>query len=178
MTIAATSALIGQLFARSTIGQTYQDGRRDGGGEEEAPPLLHGSDIVELSVEAPRPVEANMLLEAEALARKLAAREGLSGGEEESLREGRVVAAMVVLAAVERNRGDLDAPVNWPGGLPAPNREELAEAYRRVRQRLSGVQETREAEKALRLREQIVEYFREADFGALADEVVNPLAAA
>ncbi len=62
----------------------------------------------------------------------------LTSDEESNLREDRVYAAITVLIAMGTDTEDATLS-GWPGGLPAPTREELETAYRRLSQRLQNI---------------------------------------
>ena len=128
-------------------------------------------DVVELSAAAPKPLSQSQLAGALSAGGELAS---LSNGDTASastmgqLRESRVQAALAVLCAANV---DPESSQNfWPGGLPSPSPAEIKEAYRRLSQKLTAGEgvSSEDSEQLKAKRIELIENFRDADFGSLA----------
>lgn len=146
--IQATTSLIGQWSG--TGQQFYEDPRYP---QRSSSRLIagrfHREDRVELSPNAPRPLDARILQRAAAVADSLE----ISPETTEKLRQDRIYAVVGVLAAIARQ----GAEPQWAGGLPAPTKAELAAAYRRIHQRLSRMDTVRNPESMSTIRSEIIE---------------------
>lgn len=153
-------------------GQTreyYQSSRQ--GGQEHSPEGGKGRlarDAVEWSASLPAPLSDSDLAAAHRVYEAL--RGGRAGAEGAGpLREDRVLAALVVLEALEVDpRNGLRL---WPPGVPSPTAEELEVAYRRLTQRLDSASRHGNGERLrhwqMRRRE-LLEAHRMSDMHALA----------
>lgn len=167
MAIPVLDSLIGRLFGHLALPQLYS--QPEGQSAKEKTGVARAIDRVELSTAAPQPLEAKLFEEAQTLARKLANGDSLTAAEQTRLREDRVFAAMVALTALGTEE---TAPFfRWPGGLPAPTKDELAAAYRRIRQRPRNLEDVRDPSYISDLRLRLIEAHRNADFGILAAQL-------
>ncbi len=142
---------------RSSYGDSGRQGSRGG--------RLQSLDSVVLSAAAPKPLLAGQVEAAGQAAQEVA--EGtVAAGTVRNLREDRVFAALTILAAV--GQSGQGSPRGWPGGLPAPTREELSTAYRRLAQRLDRPEQVSDPSAAQNLRRTILDHFRGEDFSAIA----------
>lgn len=159
----AQSGVIGSLYARRNLGETYARQKAVG---EAAGESASASDRVELSSAVPKPFSARTFEDALRVSETLATGGSLTSDQDASLREDRVFAALSALIAV--GAGGDEAVRVWPGGLPAPTREELEAAYRRLSQRLERSGDAGDPEEAARSRLDTLEQGRGADFDALS----------
>ncbi len=163
MAIPVIGGLIGHMFGRSSLPERYLTGNRQSSGGQASGP--RGTDVVELSSQAPKPLTEETLHEAAALGKRLANGEEISSAEALRLRQDRIFAALAVFSAMEMNQGSVPS---WPGGFPAPNAEELAAAYRRLTQRLAQTDDQGAASGMLALRQRLIDANRGVDFTELA----------
>lgn len=166
--------VIGRMFARQNVTEVY--GRQKTAVAEAEEGSAATVDKVDLSPLVPKPLSAAYVEDAYATAEKLGQGGKLAANEAEALREDRVYAALTALMALG---GDSDAQqLKWPGGLPAPTREEMQAAYRRLSQRLDKLDEAGDPEQAQLSRIKTLEGMRKTDMGELADTIGNALALA
>ncbi|MDR1611569.1 MAG: hypothetical protein LBT97_02170 [Planctomycetota bacterium] len=167
------SGVIGSLYARRNLGETYARHKATG---EDLERGVAASDRVELSSAVPKPLPARFVEEAKLASETLAAGGVLSPGQTAALREDRVFAALAAFMAVGAT-GEAGTVPPWPGGLPAPTRDELEAAYRRLSQRLERPGDADDPEGALRSRLDALEQGRGADFLALSTSLTGAAAA-
>ena len=165
---------IGRMFARQNVQDLY--GRQKSVVETADVKSPDQVDRVVLSSQAPKPLSASLVEDAMGTGKKLSGKGRLTADEEDALREDRVFAAVAMLAALG-TEAETRLP-GWPGGLPAPTREEMEAAYRRLSQRLNKVDEASNPETASRARVEIVEKNRKTDFGELANRSISLVASA
>lgn len=163
MELLSIQTLIGQKLARTPqewglSGKEERRSRADGKRGD------RGQDAVDLSLQAPRPLPAPFFRDALAVADRLLTG-SIDRSSEKRMREDRIFAAVTALAAIRR-RSEM-VSLYWPGGVPAPTKEELAAAYRRLRQRLSGIEIASDASQLLQSRQEMADVFAQADFSSL-----------
>lgn len=152
---------LGLMYARQSAPTAYTRRQTDsttqragaGNGSE-------GVDSVVLSRNVPRPISAADFVEALETGQSLADDESLSSGQKSKMREDRVFAALVALTLVGEDAS------GWPGGLPQPTREEVAEARRRLSQRLDGLESVEDAESARQGRVELLRRVGNLDISA------------
>jgi hypothetical protein len=174
MNLSGVGGFIGRMFGNSSVPQAYtqvRQGIRENTNSESAL-----TDRVELSANAPKPLQAKDLEYASQIADKLKNGEKLSVGDQEYLREDRVFAATVVLSLL--GKGVNLESVNWSTGLPAPSEAEMNEAYRRVSQRLQDLDQVADKDGVRDLRRNIIDNLRGTDFGAVENYLAEKTGAA
>ena len=123
---------VGRMFARNNVTALYD---RQKGADNPVEDALQGVDRLELSQWAPRPLGSSLFTDSLKTAQSLTNGSTLSEQDMGRLREDKVFSAVTALAAMGMEDADR-LPRAWPGGLPAPSSAELAEARRRLAQRL------------------------------------------
>lgn len=167
------AGVIGRMFAKRNVQEIY--GRQKGAPEESDEKAAGAVDTVDLSPFAPKPLPASLFESAAGTASKLLSGASLSQGETSALREDRVFAAVAALVAMGT---DFDSRLpGWPGGLPAPSRNELESAYRRLSQRLENIEATNDPEAARRGRMETIEKNRNADFAGWSSRSLSAVTA-
>ncbi|MDR1744835.1 MAG: hypothetical protein LBS30_03675 [Planctomycetota bacterium] len=124
---------VGRMFARQNVSSVY--GAHKAAPDAETEETGGIQDNVSLSPFAPKPLTTGFLEQALSAGRALADGSGVSADTEGRLREDRVFAAVSALTLLGYSKSNPAA--GWPGGIPAPSREELEAARRRVAQRPS-----------------------------------------
>jgi len=123
-------------------------------------------DRVELSANAPRPLDARMIEEAVQVAQRMMAGQALSPSQTERLREDRVFASLTAMFSAGGNKGRLlDAWLD--GAAQPPTGFELDSAYRRLSQRVADMGGTADPRAVEEARLTALEAFRGVDLQAL-----------
>lgn len=155
---------IGRMFARQSAPVAY--GAQKGARSAQADVVEGQVDMVSLSPLAPRPLSASFLEDALDTAKTLDEGGRLSADRMTKLREDRVFTAMAALAAVGEDDADAVLPRNWPAGLPAPTRDEMEAARRRLAQRLRNVDQAADPEQLQQSRLDLMRKVGKKDFSA------------
>lgn len=124
---------VGRMFARQNVPSVYGAQKAAAAADSEETQGIR--DSVSLSAMAPKPLTTGFLEQAMATGRSLGEGTKISSETEGRLREDRVFAAVSALSLLGYN-GESSVS-GWPGGIPAPTREELEAARRRLAQRPS-----------------------------------------
>ena len=128
---------IGRMFARQNMPILYDAKKTAETASADA--TAETVDNVSLSPQAPRPLSAKLVEEAVDSARVVGGGGKLSSDKVENLRQDRILQAVFALAAMDGGGDAASLPRSWPAGLPAPTREEMEIARRRLTQRLHSV---------------------------------------
>lgn len=154
---------IGRMFARQNVPSVYGAQKAAAGVEtDEGQGVM---DSVSLSAMAPKPLTTGFLEQALSVGRSLGEGTKISSETEDRLREDRVFAAVSALSLLGYGKGD-NTMGGWPGGIPAPSREELEAARRRLAQRPSDSGDSANPEAIMNER---VELMRKVGKSDLAD---------
>lgn len=168
--VANVGGLINRLYGQGSVAETYALSTRNRiSGKTEEAAATSGLDRVDLSANAPRPVSASLVEDATSTAVKIANGVDLTDEEMSRIRADRVYAAVAALSALGMT-GE-NGQLAWPGGLPAPTEAELKAAYQRISQRLENTDEAANPLAAQDERLQILDTYRNADFGLVANQI-------
>lgn len=129
-------------------------------------PQVDSCDTVSLSRLVPEPLSAKTLEDADAVAGKLLGNSSLKKAENEEMREDNIFRAVVALRLFQRSDGTIPEDA-WVSGLNPPSKAEMREAYRRLTQRVVGVQNARDIDSARQMRLDLLDAFRGRDWGSL-----------
>lgn len=165
---------VGRMYARQNVPSVYN--RQQTAGKAAAEESVQSMDQVTLSAQAPRPLTGDFLEQAMAAGRALGSGGELSEESEERLREDRIFTAVTALAMMGYS-GEDAAYANWPGGIPAPSREELEVARRRLAQRPQQLQDASNPTEVQNERLTLLERLGKRDVSVLAG-LVQPAAKA
>lgn len=155
-----TNGNIGRMFARQNVPSVY--GRQKAAGSAELQEEIKRVDQVSFSAQAPKPLTADFIQDALDAGDAIASGKSLSEEDATRLRLDRVFAAVSALALLGY---DGEQPAEWPGGLPAPTREELEAARRRLAQRPQNLEELSEPELVQNRRIELMEKITRRDLG-------------
>ena len=170
MVIQSAASLIGQMSSHTSAQEMYEapvhrkGARSVQAGADTAPERM---DRVELSANAPKPLDAGQMARANQLAERIANGESLKPRDMTELRNDRVFVAMVTLEALRLARPGMR--VQWPGGFPRPNQAEMEEAYRRIAQRPRNLETVNDSEQIVERRRELLAHHRNTDFAELED---------
>lgn len=142
---------------------------------EGAQAIKNTFDRVDLSHSRPRPLPAVVLEQADSIAGKVSGSARLKKAETTSLREDRVMAALVSMRLIQ-NTGDVSRPL-WVGGIPNPSQDELQEAYKRLTQLPGEISEAADRESVMQVRSSMLEHFRDTDFSTYSSSDAFAVAA-
>lgn len=155
---------IGHMFARRNLPTAYGVQRAASG--VETGETREVQDTVSLSPLAPRPLTMEFMEQAFSAGRSLGEGAGLQARTGDALREDRVFAAVSALALLGHSD---DTPVSgWPAGIPAPSREELETARRRLAQRPHDTGDATNPEAVMRERSELLRAISKRDFSTVA----------
>lgn len=163
--------MIGRMFARQNVSDVYSRQKNvDSGNNEKTNSAM---DRVDLSSLAPKPLDASVVEDSGSTAEKINKGTRLTSEEEANLREDRIYAALTTLMAVG---ADPETQLlGWPGGLPAPTKDEMQAAYRRLTQRMDRVDDAQDPEKTLRMRSETLGTMRRINTSQLSSVISDRL---
>lgn len=167
---------IGRMFARQNVPAVYGRQKSADGADPEA--AAEAVDRVSLSSMAPKPLQGGMLKDALDTGRIMESGGKLSGDRVERLRQDRIYSAISALAALGDDGDANTMPRSWPGGLPAPTREEMEIARRRLAQRFVPDENVDNPEVLQQDRLDLLRKIRNRDFSAPAGETADAMATA
>ena len=116
-------------------------------------------DTVRFSELVPKPLEAKFLEEADEMAERLRNKEILKAAEEDNLREDKIFNALVGMRLMQKNSGEVKEI--WFGGLNKPTDKEIAEAYKRLTQRVSMPSEVDDPDYVHQMRIDLLDCYRD-----------------
>ena len=121
--------------------------------------IVSSYESVQLSKLVPKQLPAKTLETADELSKKIGNGDVLSFKDETSIREDRVLAAIVGMRFMQNNVDNIDK--RWVGGLNPPTDAELDAAYRRLTQRVSSPDEVEDPEYIHNMRIELIDTYRE-----------------
>lgn len=157
---------IGRMFARQNVPAVY--GRQKAAGSVDMESGAQAVDSVDLSSFAPKPLSGEMFSDAMDTGRVINGGGRLSTDRMEKLREDRIFSAVSALAAMGLEGENEGLPASWPAGLPAPTKEEMEEARRRLAQRLQHDEMGADTADLQRERATLLDKVRKSDFSAFS----------
>jgi len=167
MSMSVSDTLIGRMFARSEMASMYARQKNADQSRDETVDGTAQGDRVELSANAPRPLDARMIDEAVQVAQRMASGQTLSPSQTQRLREDRVFASLTALFAVGANKGRI-GDAWFEGNAEAPSGMELESTFRRLSQRVAELDQSMDPRKVEESRLAALEAFRGIDFQELA----------
>ena len=120
--------------------------------------IVSSYETVQFSKLVPKQLPAKKLETADILSKKINNGELLSFKEESSIREDRVLAAIVGMRFMQNNVNNIDK--RWVGGLNPPTDAELDAAYRRLTQRVSSPEEVDDPDYIHNMRVELLDTYR------------------